>query len=237
MMSNRLSLRYQLLSAHCGVGFALLYAIFWVGFGHNLPPMASPDLNASALAAVYAQNRQSILFGDSMAALVGVLWIPWTAQLAVAIKRIEGEASVLTYINLLGGALTAWVVVFVPAIWVTAAFRDDMPPDIVRAINDLGFILFNLTYAGTSLQAFAAGAAGFADPRAKKLFPRWVNWWAILTGLSFVPITAMPFFKTGPFAWNGLVTFWIGFLTFFVWCCSMGICMAREAKGLLRQAA
>jgi hypothetical protein len=75
-------------------------------------------------------------------------------------------------------------------------------------LNDLGFILFNLTYSITSVQAIAAGLVGLADKSATPVFPRWVSWWAIFTGLSFIPITAMPFFKTGPLAWNGLITFW-----------------------------
>jgi hypothetical protein len=49
-----------------------------------------------------------------MAALVAVLWIPWTAQLAVVMWRIEGSSPVLTIIQLIGGTLTAWVVMFCP---------------------------------------------------------------------------------------------------------------------------
>jgi hypothetical protein len=45
-----------------------------------------------------------------MAALVGVLWIPWTAQLTVVMWRIEGSSPVLTIIQLIGGTLTAGAV-------------------------------------------------------------------------------------------------------------------------------
>jgi len=229
-MSDHLSLQYQRLCAHCGAAFVVLYAIFWCGFGHNLPPLAAANLSAHDLAAIYAQHRWSYLVGNSVAAAVGVLWAPWTAQLFVALKRIEGDSPVLSYLSLIGGALTTWVVIFCPAIWVAAAYRPDMPADIVRALNDLGYFTFNLTYAGTTLQAIAAGAVGLADGREIKLFPRWVSWWAIVTGLSFIPITLMPFGTSGPFSWDGLVSFWIGFGTFFSWCVSMGICMAAEAK-------
>lgn len=229
MMSNRLSLHYQRLAAYSGLAFVVLYAVFWCGFGHNLPPAAAPNLSAADVTAFYAQNRWSVLFGNTMAALVGILWAPWTAQLTVAMKRIEGEGAVLAYMNLIGGTIGTWVLMFAPAVWVVAAYRPDMPPDIVRAINDFGFIVFNITYAGATLQAIVAGLAGLADTRDKKLFPTWVSWWAIITGLSFLPISALPFFTSGPFAWNGLVTFWIAFGTFFIWCVSMGHYMAKEA--------
>ena len=137
-----------------------------------------------------------------MAALVAVLWIPWTAQLTVVMRRIEGSSPVLTIIQLIGGILTAWVVMFCPAIWAAAAFRSDIDPNLVRTLNDLGFFLFNITYAVTSVQAIAAGLVGLADKSARPVFPRWVSGWAIFTGVSFVPLTAMPFFKTGPLAWK-----------------------------------
>ena len=232
-MTSKRSLKYQLLAAQCGFAFEILYTFFWAGLGHNLPP-ASPNLSAHDLAAFFAQHHEAILVGNSFAALVGVLWIPWTAQLTVVMWRIEGASPVLTIVQLIGGALTAWVLMFCPAIWAVAAFRPDIDPSTIRMLNDLGFILFNLTYAVTSVQAIAAGLVGLSDESAIRVFPRWVSYWAIFAGLSFIPITAMPFFKTGPLAWNGVITFWALFGTYFIWTASMGVCMAKDASRRLR---
>ncbi|MEA2647615.1 MAG: hypothetical protein QOG61_50, partial [Candidatus Binataceae bacterium] len=120
-------------------------------------------------------------------------------------------------------------------IWATAAFRPESDPNLVRSLNDLGFILFNITYAVTSVQAIAAGPVGLADKSARPVFPRWVSWWAIFAGLSFIPLTAMPFFKTGPLAWNGLLSFWTLFGTYFIWTASMGVCMAKDALRRLHE--
>jgi hypothetical protein len=170
-----------------------------------------------------------------MAALVAVLWIPWTAQLTVVMWRIEGSSPVLTIIELIGGALTAWVLMFCPAIWATAAFRPESDPNSIRALNDVGFILFNITYAVTSVQAIAAGLVGLSDQSERPVFPRWVCYWAIFAGISFVPLTAMPFFKMGPLAWNGAISFWALFGTYFFWTASMGFCMAKDAIRRLRE--
>ena len=233
-MTNRQNLRYQLIAAQCGFAFEALFTIFWGFFGHNLPP-ASPNLSAPDLAAHFAHYHNSILFGNSMAALVAFLWIPWTAQLTVVMRRIEGSSPVLTIIQVSGGILTAWVLMFCPAIWATAAFRTDTDPNTIRALNDVGFILFNITYAVTSVQAIAAGLVGLADKSERPVFPRWVSGWAIFAGLSFIPLTAMPFFKTGPLAWNGLLSFWTLFGTYFIWTASMGVCMAKDALRRLRE--
>lgn len=233
-MTNRQSLRYQLIAAQCGFAFEILFTICWGWLGHNLPP-ASPALSGPDLAAHYALHHDAILFGQSMAALVAVLWIPWTAQLTVVTWRIEGASPVLAIIQLIGGALTAWVLMFCPAIWAVAAFRPEIDPNTIRMLNDLGFILFNITYAVTSVQAIAAGLAGLADKSPHRVFPRWVSCWAIFAGLSFIPLTAMPFFKTGPLAWNGIISFWTLFGTYFIWTASMGVCMAKDASRGLRE--
>jgi hypothetical protein len=233
-MTTKQNLKYQLLAAECGFAFELLFTIFWGWFGHNLPP-ASPNLAAPQLAAHYALHHNAILFGNSVAALIAVLWIPWTAQLTVVLWRIEGSNPVLTIIELIGGILTAWVLMFCPAIWAAAAFRTDIDANAVRTLNDLGFILFNITYAVTSVQAMAAGVVGLADKSARPVFPRWVCGWAIFTGISFIPLTAMPFFKTGPLAWNGTISFWALFGTYFLWTASMGVCMVKDAISRLRE--
>jgi hypothetical protein len=235
-MNIRESLRWQVLAAECGIAFEILFTIFWGFFAHNLPP-AAPSLTGPQLVTHFAAHREAILFGNSMAALVAVLWIPWTAQLTVVMRRIEGANPVLTIIQLSGGILTAWVLMFCPAIWATAVFRTDLEPNTIRALNDLGFILFNITYAVTSVQAIAAGVAGLVDKNERRVFPRWVCYWAIFTGFSFVVLTAMPFYTTGPIAWNGAISFWGLFGAYFVWTGTMGYCMIRDARRRLREEA
>ena len=235
-MNARKNLRWQVFAAECGIAFEILFTIFWGFFGHNLPP-AAPSLTGPQLAAHFVTHRNAILFGNSMAALVAVLWIPWTAQLTVVMRRIEGTSPVLTIIQLSGGILTAWVLMFCPAIWATAVFRTDLEPNTIRALNDLGFILFNITYAVTSVQAVAAGIVGLAEQGEHRVFPRWVSSWAIFAGVSFLVLTAMPFYKTGPIAWNGALSFWGLFGTYFVWTGSMGLCMIRDARRQMREEA
>jgi hypothetical protein len=232
-VTSKQNLQWQLMAACCGIGFEILYSVFWAGFGHNVPPVAE-NMGAQDLAAWYQFHHSSILFGNSMAALVGVLYVPWTAQITVVMRRIEGGMPVLTVIQLIGGILNAWILSFCPAIWATAAFRPETDPNIVRALNDLAFFLFDLTYAGASLQAIALGIVGLADKSREPVFKPWVCYWSIFTGLSFLPITVMPFDQTGPFAWNGFLTFWFAFTTFFVWSASVGWSMASDARRRLR---
>jgi hypothetical protein len=85
------------------------------------------------------------------------------------------------------------------------------------------------------VQAIAAGLVGLADKSERPVFPRWVCGWAIFAGVSFIPLTAMPFFRTGPLAWNGLLSFWTLFGTYFIWTASMGYCMVKDASRRLHE--
>ena len=228
-MTTKLSFRFQMMAASCGLLFDIFYGGSWAVLAHNLPP-ASASLSTVGIADFYRQHHDAILAGNALACLFGAMWMPWTAQLTLTLQRIEGSHPVLTVVQAIGGGITSWAFIFCPAIWAAAAYRPDADPMITRAMNDVGFFLFNLTYSATSLQAIAAGIVGLTDKSEVPVFPRWVSWWAIGTGLTFVPISLMPFSTTGPFAWDGLVTFWIGFAAFFGWAASMGGSMIKDTR-------
>ena len=49
------------------------------------------------------------------------------------------------------------------------------------------------------------------------LFPRWVCWYNIWAGLSFLFELFMPFFKNGMFARQGWLNFWVEFIVWFAY--------------------
>jgi hypothetical protein len=59
------------------------------------------------------------------------------------------------------------------------------------------------------------------------VFPRWFGFLSIWCGLLYTPGALTFFFKTGPFAWNGLLTFYIAATAFFLWIVSLVILLLR----------
>ena len=228
-MATRANLRVQQISAWSGIAFAILYPIFWAWYGHARPPLP-PTLSPAEVADFYITHRQDVLIGMTISAVVGALWIPWTAQLAIIMRRIEGDEPVLALIQLIGGALTAWVLIFTPAIWVVAAYRPHLHPDVIQSLSDTAYLTFALTYAITTVQAVAAGIAGLMDKSADRVFPRWVCWFAILAGVSFFVVSFLPFHMTGPLAMNGSIVSVVPGSCYFVWTLSMGYYMIRDAN-------
>jgi hypothetical protein len=59
------------------------------------------------------------------------------------------------------------------------------------------------------------------DTSPHPVFPRWIGYQSIMTFIMFLPDQALFFFKTGPFAWNGVLGFWIPLTVFCTWFLAM----------------
>jgi len=141
----------------------------------------------------------------------------WSLAVSKIISRIEGPMGPLSTTELLGGLMTA-VVTAVPAVvWQTAAFRaESRSAETVQTLYDLGWLFFDPTFVFSLLQSVALGTAILIDRREQPLFPRWVGYLAFLTAAVYVPLGLIPFVRSGPFAWHGLLNFWAVFVMFFV---------------------
>jgi hypothetical protein len=196
---------------YCGlglVGFAVL-AGFW-------PPPAE-YLGAAEIATYFREHETAIRIGMVMMAMGAPFYFVWSAGLSKIISRIEGPMGVLSTIELLGGLLTAIVTLVPPTIWLTAALRAGTRTDgAIQLFYDFGWIFFDLTFMCSVLQSIALGLAILRDRRPMPLFPRWVAWVAFLVAATYFPLIFVPFFRDGPFAWHGLISFWAVFVMFFV---------------------
>jgi hypothetical protein len=232
-MERSANLSYQKICAYSGFVFLALFSVFWGGLAHGFPPI-SPNASALEVAQHYAQHREGILVGMTLAAVSAGAYVTFTAQLTVAMRKSEDAAPILSLVQLIGGALTAWIVISCPTIWATAAYRADLDPDTVRMLNDLGFIIFNCTYAPTLLQQVTSGLVGLADQSEATVFPRWICYWAILAGIANIPITFVSLVKTGPLAWDGAVSLFVPAVTFYPWVFAMSFYMIKDINRQLR---
>ncbi len=234
-MDERLSLRYQLISAWCGPAFLVTFVIFWGVIGQNLPN-PSPALSATDLAARYSVHLNDIRFGFIMSLIVIVLYMPWSALLATQMARIEGKFPVMAWLQLLGGGLTVMVVSFSAFFWVTAAFRPDRDPALIQLLTDLGWLCIDLQYACTTLQMVAAALVGLGDKSKIPLFPRWVCFLTIWCGLSFIPASLTGVLKTGPFAWDGVLSYYFPYLCWLGWFTIASTFMIKEVRRRIGEA-
>lgn len=229
-MDERTRLRYQLICAWCGPMFLVTFVLFWGVIANNIPNPA-PSLTAEALKERYLLNLGEIRLGFIMSLITVCFYMPWTCVLAAQMRRIEGtEMPVLSYLQLIGGALTVMVVSFSAVFWVVAAFRPDAPASTFQMMTDTGWLIIDLCYACTTLQMVAAALIGLADKSKVPLFPRWVCFLTIWCGISFFPASLTGVLKTGPFAWNGVLSYYIPYFCWLCWFSTASIYMIKEVR-------
>ena len=216
-MDEKTSLRFQLISAWCGPAFLVTFVLFWGVIGHNIPN-PSPALSAANLAARYSQHLGEIRLGFIVALITVVLYMPWCSYISTRMARIEGGYPVLANLQLIGGALTVMVVSFSCCFWAIAAFRPERDPALIQLLTDTGWLVIDLQYACTTLQMVALALAVLSDRKnkARPLMPNWVCYLTIFCAVSFFPASLTGVLKTGPFAWNGVMSY---YFPYFCWLC------------------
>lgn len=216
-MDEKTSFKYQLLSAWCGPAFLVTFVFFWGVLGNNIPNPA-PSLSAAELAARYADNLTEIRIGFIIALITVVLYMPWCSYISARIAQIEGGYPTLANLQLIGGALTVMVVSFSCCFWAIAAFRPERDPALIQLLTDTGWLVIDLQYACTTLQMVALALAVLADKKgsANPIMPNWACYLTIFCACTFFPASLTGVLQTGPFAWNGVMSY---YFPYFAWLC------------------
>lgn len=226
--NERSSLNLELISAWCGPAFAIGLVIFFGIFGFNLPSPPSPALGAEAIAARINDNLGNMRVGWVVALLVMSLYMPWTAQIGTQLARLERHSHTMTNLQLIGGALTVFVMCFGMVCWATATFRPEIDPVVLRMLIDMGWLGIELQWILTTMQMVAMALVGLSDKRKTPLFPRWVCFLSIWCSLSFAPASLTMFLKTGPFAWDGVLSYYLPWAAWLIWCLVVSGYMVRD---------
>jgi hypothetical protein len=221
--------RNELMCTWSGLVFVLLFALGWVVIGGFVPP-PSPAADAAQIVAFYQTHTPMVRLGLLLTQASCIFFLPWVAVISVQMKRLEAPGTVLATTQLISGAVALLIILLPTMIWGVASFRPERNPELMLLLNDLAWLIFTMTFAPFVMQAVAIGWAILGDPRAQPLFPRWVAYFNFWTALSFVPAGLIIFFKTGPFAWNGVIGFWLPVSVFFVWFIVMLVFMLKAIR-------
>lgn len=198
----------RLIGVWSAAAFFVLWALGYMAFAQWVPPI-SPALSANQVAALFQERSVPIRVGMVIMSLGAVFYLPWTVTLSSLIKEIEGKSFFWAATQLAAG-IVSMLTFFLPAfVWAAAAFRPERHPEITQALSDLGWLLFITPIAPFMMQYIILGVVILWDKRPRPAFPRWAAYVQFWVSLSFVPAVIAFFAKTGPFAWNGLLVWWI----------------------------
>jgi hypothetical protein len=225
-----MSTRTQRLFVWSGLGCLVLMGVGLLFFARCVPPPA-PTRSAAEIVAFYSDNPVRMRTGFAVAMFGSALFLPFIVVLFLQMQRIEGRPSPWAYLQLAAGVADLFVFILPLMILQTAVYRiDELAPETVRMLNDMAWILFVGPPSMIVLQMISVGGVVLQDKAAVPLLPRWVGYYNLWAALVSACGTTVPFFKTGPLAWDGLFTYWIPVAAFVGFVAVNGMALHRGLR-------
>jgi hypothetical protein len=208
--------RIQLAAVWAGPIFFVIYVVAFVGFARFVPP-PPPSWDPERIADLFSDHAVQIRVGMVVGLLAATLLIPFFGVISVQISRIEKGLPLLALMQFGGAILLVVFFQLCGMLWIAATFRSELDPESVRMLNDLSWLMFVMVFPGYVLQLSCVAIASFMDSSAQPIWPRWVGYLNLWIAFSGAGGGLAVFFKGGPFAWNGLVGFYIPIAAFTIW--------------------
>lgn len=205
------------LSAWSGVVATIGIAIGWLLIANWIPP-TDPSAAATEIAAFYNENTNLKRLGLLIAMSSTVFLIPWMIATSHVIRH-RMNFPVLADIQLATGILGVVATFAMWMSWGVAAFRPERAPELILAFHDLGWFNATWFYPEATLEVIVIAIAVLSYKGEKPIYPRWYGFFLIFIAMVSLASGLLIFFKTGPFAYNGLITFWVTYaclVTFFI---------------------
>lgn len=225
---------YGVIRAFLWSGIVVVVSVVVAGawlMGYIPPP--SPAMSAQDFLEFVRSHRTGILAGGAIAVVLWSFWTTWPVPIIILIRRMEGTP-VLTYASLALLGSTSAIITIIAVAWSIMAFRAENAA-IVQAFNDFAFYMFLYTWPPFGLWMAIIAVAIFRDINPEPIFPRWVAYYNIMSAWLMAPATLIGVFKSGPFAYNGLLSFWLFVAEFLIWMVVMVIVTFRAFAKLERQ--
>ena len=151
-------------------------------------------------------------------------------MLTVQLKRIEGRHSPLAYAQLGLGVLAILEVIFPMMFLLAAAFRPDRAASSVQLLSDIALLPFVGAWMTVVFQWIATAIVIFQDTSPDPAFPRWAAYLNLWVAIASIPSSILQFVHRGPFAWNGILSFWFAAAAFGIWILVMSVLMIQAIK-------
>jgi hypothetical protein len=214
--------------------------VLWIGAFFLIAgffPPSPPSSTADQIVGLYAASPGAIKLGMVISMAGSALLVPWAVAISGQLKRIDG-AKALADVQMASCALLSLEFITPIAVWMAAAYRyDGRAADVTESLHDLGWILFVCVIWSLWVQLVAIGAAVFLDRRPDPVVPRWCGYVSFWVALLILPAGLVLFFKTGPFAWNGLIGIYVPLVAFVAWIVSLTIAIHRSLTRQIAAAA
>lgn len=218
--------RTQLFFTWCAPVAALVIIVaFWPVAGY-LPPLRAAS-SAAEVAGFYRDHSAMIRLGLVVVLVACGFWGALVAVITTVMRGMRPQNMTLIY-GAFASGVVAWVFLLMPVVVLAVtAFRPDRSPELTQTLHDLGWMLLVMPFVPFTVLNVCLGTAILQDRSPVPVMPRWLGYFNLWTALSFMPGGAIPLFKTGPLAYDGLFAIWIPLFIFFAWWILMPVALHR----------
>lgn len=207
------NIQTQLISLWTAPIAGCILLIAFIAFPGFFPPM-SPTMSAEQVAQFYRAHTAMVWFSMITFNLISVMLVPFFMVIVVQMKRMATQSHVFAYSYLTAAVSGATLFALADVFFLVAAFRPDRDPALTQLLNDLAWITLIAPVGMLVAQCLLLGLAVYFDHGPRPVFPRWVGHYAVATALAMTPAAAAAVVKTGPLAWDGVISFWLRNIAF-----------------------
>jgi len=225
-----MSTRTQAILIYWAWAFATAYFLAYY-FLLKLLPLPPATLSAAEVADFYTRNSVPIRIGAAICSWTGAFPIPLTIVIALQMVRLEKGFPIWSIVQFAGGVMMSIFVVLPPMFWGVAAFTPTRSSEVTLVMHEFGNLAFIATDQYFIFQFIAVAVVCLTqkvDPHSP--FPRWSGYLTLWAAFAIEIGVAAYLFKTGPFAWNGLLVYWIPILMYGAWFMTVSLNLLRALK-------
>ena len=190
-------------------------------------PMIPPSNTADQVAAIYSTNADLHRVGLVLGMIGVACTIPYFYAISMQMRRSAVRVPSLAILQFASGIIVTVVLMIPMLLFVGGAFRPERSAELTQMLNDISYVMLILPWPPILGQQGALIVSILADRRPTPVFPRWVAYYNIWVVVLLTPASLIIFFKAGPFAWNGLLGFWIPAAVFGSWYIVMTVVLLR----------
>lgn len=183
-----------------------------------IPPL-SPGLSAEQVAAFYMdpENLARTRYSMIMFNWFGIGLLPFYCVIVVQMRRMAHYTPVLAYGFLASVTSSATLFCITDLMFQLIVFRPERDPAIIQMVNDLAWINFTAPVGFLIAQNLALALGIYLDRQLKPVFKPWVGHFNLVIALAYIPAAFASATLTGPFAWDGLFSFWMRIGALVLW--------------------
>ncbi|AMK19962.1 hypothetical protein K663_18006 [Sphingobium sp. MI1205] len=207
----------------------ILFGSSYGPFAANFLPPPSPGWTVEQVAEHYRHYANGVRLGAIFMLLGAAALCVFAGAIAAETKRIKGTTA-QAYGQIGTAALTSATLIIGAILWAVAALRPDRSAEDIALLHDIAWLFMVMPAGPGFFQLLSIGTAILVDDSPDPALPRWLAYLNFWTALLFLPGFLVAYFLSGPFAWNGLLAFWMVAVVFTLWIVVMTVSLLKAVK-------